>query len=89
MSHGRSERGCVQAGSLLYLVGWIVWLKGESGGVENEMSFRGFLILIWVALSLSLRGQELELMKWSGALNVPDPVAVSADPLTPRHRSPF
>ena len=44
------------------------------------MVHRAFWILVcWGSVWVS-QGQELDLVKWSGDLNVPDPVAVTVDP---------
>lgn len=60
--------------------GWIVWLKEGFWGVGSEMLSRVFWIWILAGLAPFVQGQEVVLEKWSGALNVPDPVAVSVDP---------
>ena len=44
------------------------------------MLSRVFWIWILGGLALFVQGQEVVLEKWSGELNVPDPVAVSVDP---------
>lgn len=41
---------------------------------------RAFLIFVCGGSAWVSQGQELELLKWSGELNLPDPVAVSVDP---------
>ena len=45
------------------------------------MVYRALGILIFLGSALVSRGQEVVLEKWSGELNVPDPVAVSVDPM--------
>lgn len=44
------------------------------------MVFRAIWILVGWGAVLVAQGQELELNKWSGEWNVPDPVAVTVDP---------
>ena len=54
-------------------------LKDEGGGVEDSM-MKWVLVLALAMGTAAAQVVPMELHKWSGEINVPDPVAVTVDP---------